>query len=792
MDISCSVFKHVTDTANPYHRSVFQLLTRVKTGRSKELVEKYRTTKDDKYKRSLPGYCFSGTFSNRSESGLIQHSGLIVLDFDKVDDAEAMRDSLSDISYTFAAFISPSGEGVKVLFRIPPEPENHREYFGAIELYFAEQGLTVDPSGKDVSRFCFESWDEGLYLNQNAEVWSERIIEEYDQIGKYTDEVVIPMTSDNQIIRNLQQWFDKKYGMNKGSRNDNLFKFAAALNDFGINQNVSEAHLIQYAAKDFNEREVLAVVKSAYKRGVTNFATKSFEDGQLRTKIEKKIRSGAKESDVKKFITKEAPNLQADIGEILTDVKGTMDVDEFWRYDENGSVKLVPHKYKFYLEGNNFMKFYPTNSDTFVFIRKEQNLIEETNEQKIKDFVMNDLMNRDSIGFKPYDYMASSTRFFTPAYLNFLNPADIIIQEDNREECYLYYQNCAVKVTTTGLEQIDYLDLSGYVWRNQIIAREFVPTDHHESEFRTFLWKIAGEDEERYNSFKSIVGYLLHSYKTSANNKAIILNDETISENPNGGSGKGLFWNAIAKMKKVSMIDGKTFDFNKSFPYQTVSTDCQVLVFDDVKKNFSFESLFSVITEGITIEYKGQDAIKIPVEKSPKILITTNYTVGGVGGSFERRKFEAELSAYFGAHHTPEDEFGHMLFDDWTEKEWSRFDAFMINCIQYYLEKGLVKHEFKNLATRKFIKDTSSEFYEWSKEEGVITFNTRIGKRQLYDNFVDDYPDMKKWLTQKRFKLWIHHYAKFYGFEFLEGNSQGMRWVEITNLNHKKEEECPF
>jgi hypothetical protein len=52
-------------------------------------------------------------------------------------------------------------------------------------------------------------------------------------------------------------------------------------------------------------------------------------------------------------------------------------------------------------------------------------------------------------------------------------------------------------------------------------------------------------------------------------------------------------------MKKVSTIDGKTFDSNKSFPYQTVSSDCQVLAFDDVRKNFNFESLFSIITEGL-------------------------------------------------------------------------------------------------------------------------------------------------------------------------------------------------
>ena len=109
------------------------------------------------------------------------------------------------------------------------------------------------------------------------------------------------------------------------------------------------------------------------------------------------------------------------------------------------------------------------------------------------------------------------------------------------------------------------------------------------------------------------------------------------------------------------------------FPYQTVSTDTQILVFDDVKKNFSFESLFSLITEGITLEYKGQDAIKLPVQQSPKILITTNYTVGGVGGSFERRKFEIELAGHFNSSHTPLDEFGHLLFDDWHTDEWNKF-----------------------------------------------------------------------------------------------------------------------
>src|SRR5699024_7206672 len=127
--------------------------------------------------------------------------------------------------------------------------------------------------------------------------------------------------------------------------------------------------------------------------------------------------------------------------------------------------------------------------------------------------------------------------------------------------------------------------------------------------------------------------------------------------------------NSIAMMKNVSKLDAKRFDFNSQFAYQTVETDTQVLVFDDAKKNFNFENLFSLITEGITLEYKGRDAIKLSVEDSPKILISTNYTIKSEGGSFKRRMFEVELSSYFNSNYTPQDEFGCMLFDEWDEAE---------------------------------------------------------------------------------------------------------------------------
>ena len=159
-------------------------------------------------------------------------------------------------------------------------------------------------------------------------------------------------------------------------------------------------------------------------------------------------------------------------------------------------------------------------------------MLEETNEKKIKDYVLTYLLNREDIGFKPYDFMANNPKYFSAEYLSFLETAEIDIKEDTAEACYIYFKNCVAEVTATEIREIDYVDIDGFIWKRQIIDSEFKKVDHHESIFRTFLWLISGKEVNRYNSLKSVVGYLLHSYKTSANNKAIIFNDENDKREP--------------------------------------------------------------------------------------------------------------------------------------------------------------------------------------------------------------------------------------------------------------------
>jgi len=245
-------------------------------------------------------------------------------------------------------------------------------------------------------------------------------------------------------------------------------------------------------------------------------------------------------------------------------------------------------------------------------------------------------------------------------------------------------------------------------------------------------------------------------------------------------------------MKKLVVIDGKAFTFERSFAYQLVSADTQILCFDDVKKYFEFERLFSVVTEGLTLEKKNKDAIKIPFSKSPKIAITTNYAIKGAGNSFARRKWELELHQYYNKSFTPYDEFGRMMFGDWNDDDWSEFDNYMIGCLQFYLMHGLVKSKFVNLQVRQLSAETCHDFIEWvgliDNQEGHynIEANIRYYKDELYSSFIDDNPDYapkaKLTISRTRFYKWLTSYGIFRSGERPEeGRDQRGRWIVFRN-----------
>lgn len=457
-----------------------------------------------------------------------------------------------------------------------------------------------------------------------------------------------------------------------------------------------------------------------------------------------------------------------------------VDNEEFWSKNEKGNYSLNNKRFKDFLESHDFFKNSPNEGSTFDFIQKQGIFMKIVYEKDMKDFVI-EWIEENKCDEGVFNLMTGNLKFFKRDYLSLLKSKPIDVLKDNKDECYLFYRNCIVKITKNNKEILSYSDVNMGIWRDQVINRDYYPTDHHESEYRTFIWKISGQNQQKYKAFQTVIGYLLHSFKTNSNNKAIIFNDEIISDNPNGRSGKGLFWNALKQLRKVQSLDGKTFDFNKSFPYQSVATDCQVLVFDDVRKSFNFENLFSVITEGITIEYKGKDSIKLDVTESPKIIITTNYTIQGDSASFNARKYEVEMSSYFNDTYTPIMEFGHELFNEWTDEEWSRFDNYMMECISIYLDQGLIDMPLKNLDYRKLIDQIGQEMNIFF---AGLNKNEYLNIKTTYDNLLDSFPELrKKNITQNLMTRNLKKYCQFHQCTFETAYSGGIGKMIIKEPN---------
>ncbi len=124
--------------------------------------------------QSLAYVCFSGIFSRRTEASLITHSGLIVIDLDHIAEPSKVKDDLSfDWELNPAMiYISPSGDGLKVIIPIDIVNGTHADYFDAISNYLLHShGLKADPSGRDVSRACFLCHDPKIFLHPSYNDW---------------------------------------------------------------------------------------------------------------------------------------------------------------------------------------------------------------------------------------------------------------------------------------------------------------------------------------------------------------------------------------------------------------------------------------------------------------------------------------------------------------------------------------------------------------------------------------------------------------------------------------------
>jgi hypothetical protein len=274
--MTVTIFKNILETKTPHYLPIDKIIDRIGNGKSKELCEKIRNCTDKaqrtELKKQLPSICFSGKFSKRANDSCLEHSGLVCLDFDHVEDLLEFKNIICKDKFVMLAFISPSGDGLKVVIKIPTSIENHSASCRALKDYFKDYPLD---NFEDVARVCFESYDNEIYINFQSEIFTDLIHE------KIIEKKVIEKTIDsNEIFEKLKVWIEKYEHYTDGNKHKFLVKFAGACNRFGLDKDNTANLLIftyQNAASYVKAQDIEKIVNTIYQKYSFQYATAFFE-----------------------------------------------------------------------------------------------------------------------------------------------------------------------------------------------------------------------------------------------------------------------------------------------------------------------------------------------------------------------------------------------------------------------------------------------------------------------------------------------------------------------------------
>ena len=181
LNTKVSWFKSTKETDVQEAFPISSFLSLIKNGKYKEKIEQLRKTKDKNIKTFLPTIAFHGMFEySRKAANFIEASGIIILDIDDVpidvemgsiaENLEAVKAEIMESSNSvLAAMVSPSGNGIKVLYYVEPDlitKDNYRKIGKEIITNFATYG---DVDFLSITDTLIITYDPNILINKNVE-----------------------------------------------------------------------------------------------------------------------------------------------------------------------------------------------------------------------------------------------------------------------------------------------------------------------------------------------------------------------------------------------------------------------------------------------------------------------------------------------------------------------------------------------------------------------------------------------------------------------------------------------
>ena len=432
-------FHNIHQTKDGIYCDPTVLLSEIRDGgQNKELIFKIRQTasKDERnaLKKDLKSICWSGKFLKRSIGGFAEHSGLICLDVDDIaaNDMDIIKNVFIDWEYCHSIFLSPSGNGYKILVKIPidktVEPQDaktlHLQHFRALRQDINEilnifvstktdakgnyLSVEVDKACKDVSRVCYISHDPDIFYNADSDTYLKKLDKDPRQKRKKFNEVSGSNFGANKIDL-IRKWANNKTPYIEGNRNNHLRDFSGACCRYGVPQD----ELIFYCNLnlDLPEDEIKTTIESLYRSNDFNSVT--WKTGVNNTSNEVKNISQS-------TLEKEEENLIC-----------------FWQFNEKGRPKIMMREMIQFLESEGFRRYRnPQDKEKVFYIQIIGNIVDFSSTIDIKDCIMNYVTKNapDNV----FEELASNSKHFKTDVLNLLKEIEIESFQDTENTCTLF------------------------------------------------------------------------------------------------------------------------------------------------------------------------------------------------------------------------------------------------------------------------------------------------------------------------------------------------------------------
>lgn len=515
-----------------------------------------------------------------------------------------------------------------------------------------------------------------------------------------------------------------------------------------------------------------------------------------------------------------------------------------------------------FLQKRNYGR-YRTADGKFKLIAVDGRVLREVDHTEVRDYIITfakNVLNKDNVSEMLYRGVKSYLGPDSLSNLDYVNPK---VQRADKNLQYMFFQNHYWKITKDGVETGLMSDFIDHVWNTDIVdsdIRSYDPvirvveinedllqsspkaehlkgflgkhlvefterglgdTIENGCQFARFLWNTCNFDKERdFNKWSfndqmeatqhfmskiTAIGYLLHGYRNNSILKAIVAMDGKLTEigSSHGRSGKSLIGAAIEQVTKTVTIPGKRKDLTDDrFIFEEVDERTRILFFDDVRVNFDFEFLFPVITGKMQVDGKGVKKFTLPIDQTPKVLITTNHALNGEGSSFRDRQHLIAFSDFYNEKHKPENDFGGQFFHDWNAEQWRLFYSFMAQCVQIYLRYGLVAAPSEKLELRRQRQQIGEAVIDWADtffDPTANNINVQVARKTCLDSFYEAFPRQRNYIDSRDFKRRLQLYCKFKGLIFnpnkqrdheLHGGdikTGGVEYFIIANSDYFKE-----